>query len=994
MWIRPVFICLMALAAILAPCPAATGELKYELPDFEMELALVGAVFPPGTQPGPRNPSLLMDLSRYGDRWDRVWISARNYNVAIHTGHVEQARIDEKQVFLKLRVRMESDSWVEGGRGTYEVTLNRLPDGRLAGEYAGEFVRQPVKGEAFGRVRPRQPPMPGYVPVQPGEHPRILFRKSDVPRLRQRAQTELGRAALSLMGSTEGCGDAIGMGVKYHATGDPQWAQHAREATAKHMADQSVPAFARGRQWGPRLEQVAVAYDLCYDAWPEDFRKQVESYLRFICNQVFFDPNKLGGTINWTVGSNYAGPIYAGVGFAGLALWGEKGPQPVKPAEPAIVEAIPPAQDYTPPDGVPVVPMEYGRSPSAWLITEGMPFGLATDPMVSLNGLESLRPKPGDKVRIEHHETVFQPIDPKHVGANGGISLRTGLKKGRVLSLLAYTVINVPDARHVKIRAPFSKSGRVQVVLNGMRVEHEQVVRLEKGLYPMLVALRLGVDWTSLEPWFEQATDEDARKYRQTIAVRKQEYQEQLKDWEFDMQQWTRLGGADLNFLRIHEQGRRMMYLFCREACGTGGYQTESGHYFNDGIDGPDRYAAGYRTMFGQDISTFFDIAAYIPRMIAATVYPDNGKSRHLNISSAASANGERIAALFPIIPDRLKPAVLWHWNREVGGSVDKPDLAKIARANPVYSLLYYPLDMKPQHPGSVMPLTWEAPDRGYYMFRNAWRGGDDIVFQFLGRCRGTHGWGGPDGGTFRLQGLSAVWATGNTGREVRRWLENVVNLPEDPEMRFGSIGRVTYARLDPDGSGAVTYDYTDSCYRNDDKQAPFMEAYGGIMRPGTSRPLATALRAVAIDYSGKCGAPALLAIVDRIEGGKGKEWLWHVVDPDAVKTDERGFTISAGDASLRAVFVAPARPALEVAREGRKTTKSAGHMAGSAITLNIKAVVARNQQDATDGRFFVVATLQKGQPPPVSVTGAGLDARVTVGGRVVRFDGQKIIVE
>jgi hypothetical protein len=32
-------------------------------------------------------------------------------------------------------------------------------------------------------------PVTGYVPVQPGEHPRLLFRKGDLPAIRERART-------------------------------------------------------------------------------------------------------------------------------------------------------------------------------------------------------------------------------------------------------------------------------------------------------------------------------------------------------------------------------------------------------------------------------------------------------------------------------------------------------------------------------------------------------------------------------------------------------------------------------------------------------------------------------------------------------------------------------------------------------------------------------------------------------------------------------------
>jgi hypothetical protein len=791
-------------------------------------------------------------------------------------------------------------------------------------------------------------------------------------------------------------GNAIGLGLKYQITGDKQFAELARKACAEHMADTSVPAFARGRQWGARLEQVAISYDLCYDAWPVGFRKEVESYLVYIGNSAFFDQRKLGGSINWMVGSNYAGPIFAGVAFSGLAMWGEQGPEPAKPGEPKAVTTLPAAKDLTVTEGVPVVPLELGKSPRRWLTTEGLTFGMSNDPMVALGEIETVGIKPGDKVQIDHAETTFTPLPETMVGPNGGILLKGGLKTGKTVSLLGYTVVEVPEPMRVKVRAPFSKSGRVQVVLNGVRVGNDQVIDLEKGRYPMLVALRLGAEWGTLEPWFEAATDADVEKSKAQLQDQQAEYAAALKDWEFDRDAWKRLGGADQNFLKLHEMGRRMMYLFCREAATDGGFQTESGHYWEDGIDGPDRYMVGYRNVFGRPVSTFPDIDHYVPRMVFSHLYLSKGKSLWFNISSSIGNNFNRQLSLFPTLPEKFKPAVLWHINRELGGSVDAPDLAKIAKANPVYALLHYPTDLKPVEPGKVMPLTWSAPAYGFYAFRNGWKGDSDILAGFLGRARGSQGWGGPDGGAFRLLGFGEAWGDGGEDREVRRWSENVIVLKNNPELtRFGAFGDITYAQLLPDGSGTVSYDYSKSCYPKppDGKPnpAPAISAYGAIWHPATEPPPVTAFRAIAVDYSGKSGAPCLVAIVDRVEGGNEKEWLWHT-DLKTVTPQPNGFLIRRNAGTFNGVFAAPAKVTIDASPEARKTTKSAGHNAGSEIAMQIAAVKVEGA-DPKDGRFFFVGTLQQGEPPAIRVQGTGLDAVVTVGGQTVRFDGQKIVL-
>jgi hypothetical protein len=70
----------------------------------------------------------------------------------------------------------------------------------------------------------------------------------------------------------------------------------------------------------------------------------------------------------------------------------------------------------------------------------------------------------------------------------------------------------------VKLNAPFTQNGRVQVVLAGQPVAHGQVVGLEKGLYPMLVVVRLRTHWKSLNAGVDPAGDVEIAKAKQIAA--------------------------------------------------------------------------------------------------------------------------------------------------------------------------------------------------------------------------------------------------------------------------------------------------------------------------------------------------------------------------------------------------------------------------------------------------------------------------------------------
>ena len=45
-------------------------------------------------------------------------------------------------------------------------------------------------------------------------------------------------------------------------------------------------------------------------------------------------------------------------------------------------------------------------------------------------------------------------------------------------------------------------------------------------------------------------------------------------------------------------------------------------------------------------------------------------------------------------------------------------------------------------------------------------------------------------------------------------------------------------------------------------------------------------------------------------------------------------------------------------------------------------------------GDLFMVVTVQKGKAPEIVLEGAGLDTKVKVGDRTVRFDGKEVVLE
>jgi hypothetical protein len=201
-----------------------------------------------------------------------------------------------------------------------------------------------------------------------------------------------------------------------------------------------------------------------------------------------------------------------------------------------------------------------------------------------------------------------------------------------------------------------------------------------------------------------------------------------------------------------------------------------------------------------------------------------------------------------------------------------------------------------------------------------------------------------------------------------------------------------------------VSIDYSDvyatTATSASGSKLPLYERYGNVRKADSFRDSGIrGMRSIGVDYSGRGGATCLLAIVDRIEGGKSNLWMWHLEGGTAekgktsgvdvlgrTKVDGDRFTIAHEDgATLRGQFITRHKVTAE-AREALMVGSAASE-AGKTLVRKMPGVYAEGG-DA----FFVIVTLQKGDPPVVTVEGSGLDARVTVGRRTVRFDGEKIL--
>jgi len=182
-------------------------------------------------------------------------------------------------------------------------------------------------GSFVAEERLKGPPWPaeikGHVPVKPGEHPRLLFRKTDLPELRRRAETPEGKMIIKrlryLLNGSDGesmttvfspatceypggnyrslsiktpgvftMSHAAGYGFLYQLTGDKKYAEYGKQCFIKGLdeavrdRDSRYALFNTGAlRAGPAMTWYALGYDLCYDGWDPDFRRHVCMKLLF-----------------------------------------------------------------------------------------------------------------------------------------------------------------------------------------------------------------------------------------------------------------------------------------------------------------------------------------------------------------------------------------------------------------------------------------------------------------------------------------------------------------------------------------------------------------------------------------------------------------------------------------------------------------------------------------------------------------------------------------
>lgn len=989
-----------------------------------------------------------VDLTYDGARWDPVvWGFIRAMPGLEHPGKL--TKVDEKGLETRFELELEvlpnrARPVFTGGSGKYAIVVKKAPAG-LAATYDGSLEpltdaerlselerawgygfdpnvqnerdqrtlkniverRLPaakVSGKATASVRPLRMVVSKLRLPEPGEHPRLWMRKADVEALRAFGKTDEGRklaerikaryqypmwgehvyAWSPMLGAAEG--------FLYQLTGDPEHAKRAAELCSEGLYFQLMTACYHFPAY--TLMGMGLGYDFCYDAWDPEFRTQVYSYLELHVRQQaqrHDQPDVIGTSERFAFKPDRSGYVYNpddgetrndrfGAGIAALAILNDP-PAVYVPPTPDSVRDVAPMEDGEVAPGVPVRDYESDVMPREWLING--PFPRPTMPGIhkQAGDVGKMRPRPGDPIQVEGltvHWRFYRPAGSEGsrptiytrecgrymTGSTGGgyypgqhvmarWSAKTGDQRPQ-MNVFIYTVIRNDRTRTVQVLPNWrSVSIGNRMWIGGLEVRDGDLVRLKPGLYPLFCDVNLLGGYSSQELKLRDFTPQLRREAEQLAGRSKV------------------LTGPDIGSNRVLVDLLSM---------------ARSAERFLDTYVDPEGF---YDDYYATDVAHPFLLA--LKRSLGVNLALGSGLQKMPETAARMrwvppSFRYDRMVLLtYGLLTDANRPAAdayLKQFGREHRFVID-----------PVIDHLFLPGQLPDAAP------AWQAGrfDYANYGMHGAWNGvsGDGRLMAMV--------WSGRDPVPSRFStGTVLIDAFG------RRWAEWAVPYVEKDRrvngVLVGSLvpstpGTLILSEELPNAAGRVT----------SVKAGILVNRENGKKAAGASW-----VRSVGVDFSGKSGAPMLVAIGDRIAAPKGMQKSWRMdlgpIGPRnyfqaGVPLGNRvTWSPDGATGQLQVAFASPDGIDAQLTRHGELGRYAM--IEGTVDRAGTMEAVARATDQADSATeeigelaanfpvttFFAILTVQTNAPPAVQVQGAGEARMARIGGRTVKFDGKRIV--
>jgi hypothetical protein len=534
-----------------------------------------------------------------------------------------------------------------------------------------------------------------------------------------------------------------------------------------------------------------------------------------------------------------------------------------------------------------------------WLFAGPVKEGALDDAFAAQGGMSSARPHAGTPVA----DVQFRVL-PETMFTNNSVNLKKVLAGVSLRSCYLYCVLDVPEAGYFRLETTRMKGVRYgKVFVSGHAMESKDCVYLSAGRYPVLA--RIWIEpvggWEPLVFWAKLAAcpEDDAMAWHATRMGGVLADAECGADWR------TRLASETGRNLDAWAYARMAAYRaekYFMRGLGDFGWDQEGG-YTRHAMHLAMPFALCFRNTFGRDIRGADRMGKFLALASACTVFSDNGATMQTYSSGGGPADLTLFARGFPLVPEPLRPAVLWTWNRadalarngrykDVNGIIANYDsLSSVMRFIGVSRAL------KEENPGGILPRVTADRQKGGYVFRNRWQDGDDFVVQLFANSSNAGGsWGSSEGGDLRIDGLGASWAVRGQGYGQGSHREVVDSSAQQSmvdvgEQQLGGVAQAwtTHFAPEKDGSGVVSFNM-DEIYVHYPKVATVVTNRGresfSIKTAGDPTNLGIrAVRSMAVDYSGASGAPCLVAVADRLTGAQGSNTWTLVTEKEHIVT-------------------------------------------------------------------------------------------------------------